>query len=371
MKIYYVANNRLPDKRAYGVHISKMCEAFAKNGVDLTLVLPRRWNSVKEDLFSYYKVKKIFKIKKLPVFDLVFLKIPFVFFAIETITFCISLFFYFLFKKEKAIIYTRGEMVLFLTKFLPKRYSVFWETHIKPTNVKRYKNAFKNTKGLVVVNEYYQKELIEKYKLPKEKILLFPDGVDLEQFDIDISKEGSRRELNLPLDKKIIFYVGSDVEWKGLSVLKETSNFLPKEYQVILVGDIKKEEDKYPNIIFAGQKPNYEIPFWLKASDLAILTGTVKSEISSFYTSPLKMFEYMASKTPIIAADLESFREILNEENAFFYDSSNPKDLAEKIIFTLNNYGIAEEKARNAFEKAKKYGWIKRAESIIKFMNIK
>ena len=55
-------------------------------------------------------------------------------------------------------------------------------------------------------------------------------------------------------------------------------------------------------LVFMGERPVGEIPLWLRASDALLLLGTNKNEDSSRYTSPMKLFEYMASKTPIVAS---------------------------------------------------------------------
>ena len=64
MKILYIANARMPTEKAHGIQIMKTCEAFAELGHEVELILPWRFNPIKEDIFEYYNVKKNFKIKK-------------------------------------------------------------------------------------------------------------------------------------------------------------------------------------------------------------------------------------------------------------------------------------------------------------------
>ena len=81
------------------------------------------------------------------------------------------------------------------------------------------------------------------------------------------------------------------------------------------------------------------------------------------------MFEYMASKRPIITSNLPSIKEILNENNCVFFQSDNQKDLAEKIIFLLANKNLADKISEQAYREVKDYTWKKRAEKIINFIS--
>src|SRR3989338_10217925 len=69
MRLIYIANIRFPTEKAHGIQIMSMCEAFAKNGAEVELVISRR-SKIKEDPFSYYGIKPIFKITRLKTFDL-------------------------------------------------------------------------------------------------------------------------------------------------------------------------------------------------------------------------------------------------------------------------------------------------------------
>ena len=73
MKLIYLADIRLPTEKAHGIQIMKMCEAFAIQGIEVELMVPRRKNPIAEDPFCYYGVKKIFKINKISSLDFSFL----------------------------------------------------------------------------------------------------------------------------------------------------------------------------------------------------------------------------------------------------------------------------------------------------------
>lgn len=53
--LYYVASARMPNEKAYGIQMAKMCEALIEAGVDLTLVVPRR--GAQESVREFYGLK--------------------------------------------------------------------------------------------------------------------------------------------------------------------------------------------------------------------------------------------------------------------------------------------------------------------------
>ena len=65
MKLFYITNARIPTEKAHGLQIMQMCEAFARQGFDVELVLPMRKNPIKKDVFLYYGINKNFSIKYL------------------------------------------------------------------------------------------------------------------------------------------------------------------------------------------------------------------------------------------------------------------------------------------------------------------
>ena len=65
-------------------------------------------------------------------------------------------------------------------------------------------------------------------------------------------------------------------------------------------------------VTFTGLMPPAEVAARLREADVLVLPNPA-SAISSEFTSPLKLFEYMASGRPIVASDLPSLREVLRD----------------------------------------------------------
>ena len=374
MKLVYIASIRMPTEKAHGIQIMKMCEAFSNAGAKVLLIIPWRFNHIKKDPFNYYGIKKNFKIKKLPCIDL----IPLDFILknlglwIQTISFLIFVKMYLLFRKYD-ILYSREQFTgLFFKDFV-------LEIHSLSKKIKSFhKKIWKKSKKLIVLTNFIKKRLI-KADVSGNKILVVPDGVDLEKFDIKISKKGARQKLRLPQNKNLIVYTGHFYKWKGVDVLFEASKSSnPKDLFIFVGGtekDIKDSKNKFfkvnsKNVSIVGHRPHPEIPYWLKSADILVLTGTNRSEKSRKHTSPMKMFEYMASKRPIIASDLPSFGEVLNDRNALLVEPDNAQALLDGIKQTLEDLHSSDRISEQAYKDVQKYTWEKRAKKILEFIKL-
>jgi len=373
MKLIYITNARIPTEKAHSIQIMKMCQAFSNQGVETELVVPWRFNEIKKDPFNYYGVKRNFKIRKLPSLDLILLSIPYFGFWIQNITFALSVFFYLIFKKAD-IIFSRDLFSLWFLNFFKK--NLIYEAHTFPGHFFLYKRVFQEARAIITITQKLKELLIEQGILAN-KILVVPDGVDLEEFNIKESQEQCCQKLNLPLNKKIVLYTGHFYKWKGTQVLADASKFLGENILVIFVGGTKEDEKKFRiknqhlnNILILGHKPYSEIPYYLKAANVLILPNSAKEEISQYWTSPMKMFEYMTSQRPIVASDLPSLREILSENNAILVEPDNPRKLAQGIAKVMKNPDFFDRISKQAYQDVQGYSWSKRAQKIIDFLNL-
>jgi glycosyltransferase involved in cell wall biosynthesis len=91
----------------------------------------------------------------------------------------------------------------------------------------------------------------------------------------------------------------------------------------------------------------------------------------AFYMSPMKLFEYMASGRCIVATNVESLCEILeNDKNSLLAKHSNTADLAEKILASMDSPELREKLAAQAFKDVAFHTWLRRAERIIQFIKL-
>ncbi|MFC1794490.1 glycosyltransferase [Planctomycetota bacterium] len=88
------------------------------------------------------------------------------------------------------------------------------------------------------------------------------------------------------------------------------------------------------------------------------------------WTSPLKLFEYMAAKRPILASDIEVLKEVLvHEKNSILCDPDDNVAWQAGLRRLLNDRELADQLTSNAFaDLAEKYTWSRRAEALLTFI---
>ncbi|PIP34236.1 hypothetical protein COX22_00035 [Candidatus Falkowbacteria bacterium CG23_combo_of_CG06-09_8_20_14_all_49_15] len=380
MKIYYLANARLPTEKAHGYQICKMCAEFARAGATVILIAPDRARPGDGDIFSYYGLERNFTVKLLPLpayprlegwlgprWPYRLLNWHFLYkLACQTI-------------EKDAVVYTRQPEIARL--FGRRGWRSILEAHSLPIGQgKSFRRALQHIERFIVVTRTLGDQL-QTLGVPAEKIIWAPDGVDLKIFAQPLNKKTARSDFGLPLDKIILGYTGSFRtmgEDKGIGDILAALAKLDAQYYFAAVGgneaDIKDYKIIAKNLgvsertAFRARVNLQQLSRFQQACDILLMPFP---DIRHYreHMSPLKMFEYMASGRPIIASDLPSIREILNESNCLLVKPNDPADLAEKIRLLATDKNLADRLAVRAQQDAKQYDWRKRAEKILKFID--
>lgn len=365
MKIVYIANARIPTEKAHGLQIVKTCEALAQAGQEVILIIPRRKNHLTTDPFDFYQVKNNFKIIKISCLDIV--SWGRWGFWLESLSFGLGALVH-TWSWPAEIFFSRDELILWLLGV--KKRKLFWEVHDGRINL-LIRRILPHLTGIIAITanlkNYYQQK-----GFSDAKIFVVPDAVDLKKFSLSISREEARRKLGLPNDKKLIIYTGHLYPWKGVDTLAQAARLLPQNNFLFVGGtdqDVENFKSKYKvfNISILGHQPHEDIPYFLKAADLLVLPNSGREAISRLYTSPMKLFEYMSSGTPIISSSLPSLREILNEENSKLIEPDSSKNLAQAIDELLADDKKAKALAVQARLDVREYSWAKRAAKLVSF----
>ncbi|MEK7170190.1 MAG: glycosyltransferase [Patescibacteria group bacterium] len=361
-RLFYIANMRFPTERAHGIQVAKMCEAFARNGARVTLLVPDR-KTLSTDPFSYYGLERNFTVEKVQVPDVV--SFGAIGFFIESFLFARRAIRH-ANKEQGSIVYTREEWPLF---FLPDQVA-FYEAH-QLRKSRFFRGLIKQAKGIVSISQGLKDALVLAGYL-EGKILVAHDGYDEKQFVERISKSEARTRLVLPQDRKIVMYVGGLEAWKGVETLCQAALFLKADgIQVVVIGgtgeEKKRFEKRYPLITFLGARPYVELPQNLQAADILVLPNSATSELGSKFTSPLKLFAYMASGVPMVMANVPVLKEVVGSTQAILFMPDDPHSLANAIGKALDDPEAAQ-RTQAAKDMVKDFTWDKRAKNVLAYI---
>lgn len=367
MEIIYPVPERLPLNNARFIQIFNTCYSLAKLGIKVFICCAVKKGYTFQDLLDWYGIPSHPNLKsKFFLLGFHSSKVPIKFtwhFLYNT-----SLLWHLLHtkKKTKKILFLRyPKLAYFLlkfknllnSKFVYEAHEIFFLKNFKYFKIE--KRVFNNSDIIICITENLKRFIIKTFKVEERKIFVIPDGVRDEWLEI-------KRDQG-----EYIFYAGTLERWKGIEVLIKAMKYLPEE-KLIIAGEgrelenlkkLVKELNLEEKIKFLGYIPHKEIPCYLSKSKIGILAN-IKENISRF-TSPLRLFEYMALGLPILATDLPVFKEILiHGENAWLVKPGDPVALAEGIKFLLENPEIAENLASKAKKMANNYTFFERAKRI-------
>ncbi len=375
-KLFLIFHGRFPSEKAAALFAAKSCEAFAEEGREVVLLVPRRIKRSAEDPFVYYNLKKSFTIKFLPIIDL--FSIPFfarIAFYISLVTFSLSCSAYLIVKsRSRDIMYSNENLPIFFASFFWK--NTFYEVHDMPRgSFFFYKKLLERVNGVIVTNIWKRNNLARIFGISKEKMLYEMNAVDVDEFNISATQEEAKAQLHILTRGPIVLYTGHLYSWKGADTLAHAAELLPAGVTVYFVGGTDRDVESFKkrfsglsNIVIVGHRNHAEIPLWQRAADVVVVPNTAKEDISKYDTSPMKIFEYMASRKPIVATDIPSIREILNDTNAIIVLPDDPKAMARGIIEIIENKDLAQRIAGQAYVDVAPHSWRERAKRMLDFI---
>ncbi|KKT52733.1 MAG: Glycosyl transferase group 1 [Candidatus Yanofskybacteria bacterium GW2011_GWF1_44_227] len=231
----------------------------------------------------------------------------------------------------------------------------------------------KNARRIIVNSEGTLELLRQHYKLNLDKVLVAPNGVDLDYFNIKLTKDEARRSLGIDSNDIIFGYVGSLEAVgndKGVGDLIEAFNKISLSMaRLLIVGGPDNLVNKYKsmvrsdNIEFAGHVEYGKIPTYLRAIDVVVIP--LPNNAHGKTTSPIKVYEFMAAGKAIVASNIDTLKSALSESGAVFYEVGNVEDLRDTVLHLARDEELRHDLEANVLKNLKDISWDGRATKII------
>ncbi len=387
----YLANVRVPSEKAHVYQIFQMLDAFAAVGVDVTLAFPRRANIVQvrgADPVALYGLRHTPRLQELAAIDPVKLvtidvprlnRTPFpqLAFGLQSATYGLSAA-ALVRRVQPQLVYSRDWPVLVAAVAAGAR--CIWEAHDAPQQrlARRAVAALlPRLAGVVAITAGLEQELLALGAI-RDRILVAPDAVDLSRFSEDMQPAAAHAALGLDAGRRYVVYAGHLYPWKGAHTLALASRLLPPDVDVLVVGGTPADLASFRSFVagerldrvqVAGHVLPSQVPTWLAVAAALALPNSGRETISARYTSPLKLYEYMAARRPIVASDIPSLREVLRHgESGWLVPPDDPSALAAGLQVVLDDPGLATRLAVRARQDVEGHTWEARAQAIKLFV---
>jgi len=368
MKIACISASRVPSMTANSLQMMKACQAISQLGHEVHLFLPQHHFQTKvSDLVSFYGLTTHLPIQWLPSrrgwqrYD----------FAFQAIRKARQL------KADISYVWLIQAGVLSLLARLP----VIIELHGPPEgkfapSLFQLFRIIQGKKRILPITHALAGQIKERFHFTSQEhelVRVSPNGVELERYG-DLPEPPAARELlHLP-PMLTVGYTGHLYPGRGMNLLLDLARCFPG-INFLWVGgqpgDVsawkqRLNAENITNITLTGFIQNSQMPLYQAATDILLMpyeraiSGSSGGN-SGTYASPMKMFEYMASKRAIISSDLPVIREVLNPSNSMLCPPEDIESWSQALSELLTDDEKRQSLANRAWEDIQKYTWLERA----------
>lgn len=379
--VLYFADTRFPIERANGAQTMATCHALARRGHDVKLVVRPDTAVTARDPFEFYGLSHVENLAIRTVSAPHHPGLRRVWFLAAAGAMA---------ARTSGVVFTRdlGLASFLLQAPFNRRTRIVYESHgiadvvsaempqllgrpdlvPSPTKLRRLarreQRVWRGAAAYVTITQALRDELTARFG-PRERAFVVPDGGPDPTESPAPAADTSQRPT-------LVAYAGHLYPWKGVDVLVRALGALP-EANGLVIGGHPAEHDRErvealsrslgleSRVMFTGQVPATAVARRLSEASILVLPNTA-SAISERYTSPLKLFEYLAVGRPIVASNLPAIREVLTDgESALLVPPGDPAALAAAIRRIAGDPALARRLAANALALAPRFTWNARA----------
>ncbi len=382
MKILYLTQSQIPSRSANSIHVMSLANELVKYGNEVHVVSQNN----KTDIFKVKNIYKYYNVKKSNLLKVIICNLSTNGLLREAFYFIKVLFL--LIKNKYDIIYSRNIYASYLLSLMGIKSMM--ELHSPPQKYAKFffKKALKNksVKCIITISESLEKFIKKNFSLKEIPIKVIRDAAN-----VFLVNNISYLKKKFKIKKNSVGYIGGLFRGRGIDLIIDIA-FKCKDHNFYIVGGTQNEikfwkaRVKSDNVFFIGYLEHYKSSQLSFVFDILIAPYQEKvyvhgSTLENFeknaletskFMSPLKIFEYMATKKPIITSDMPVLREFLNNnENCILCNSKKIDEWISAIKKLKSNNDFKKRITDNAYnELVNNYTWSKRAKNIINFNQV-
>jgi glycosyltransferase involved in cell wall biosynthesis len=221
---------------------------------------------------------------------------------------------------------------------------------------------------IVVISEVLKEQLIAQ-GIPATRILVNPNGVDVERLAPYSQRSPSKWRKHVGLSQApTVGFVGTFGPWHGVELLPKLIAATPSANWILigagdpLHGRVTAEIDARglrERVLISGLVPRERALELLSACDVCVSPHVPNPDGSRFFGSPTKLFEYMGLAKPIVASDLDQIGAVIeHERNGLLHRPGDVTAAAMAIERLLADPALRERLGGAALAHAQeRYSW--------------
>jgi glycosyltransferase involved in cell wall biosynthesis len=365
LSIVYPHNQRLMSGKAHDIVIMRTCHAIAKQGHAVKLITgkPARPDTV----YDFYGLRP------LPEFEI--LQVPmlrgrtFSWHGVFNL-FCLLKILELKKRGQADVIYLREvKLARFLLKF-KQLIGLPFVIEVHDLKIRRFYDAcpekdrsedavFRKVDAIIVLLNSFGTILKEVYGISRTPVVKVPLAAEKKPFLYGANKSAQRT----------IGYIGQLYPMQGVDLLIKAIPYL-RDTRLSIIGGNEKDLGRLKDlaahlnverrIAFHGFVNPRKVMEMAKDIDVMVICALDRGKRR--YSAHTKLYEYMAMGKPIVAVDLPSIREEVSDgKDVLLVNPEDPKRLAEKIGYVLENPEVARQLAVNAYRSADEFSYERRA----------
>jgi len=214
------------------------------------------------------------------------------------------------------------------------------------------------SKKIITISNNEKRRLLRFYDIPEEKIVVIPDGVNVEEFKFNVNERRKiRSRLRIEDNEVVLMFAGHEFRKKGLEIIIKALPMIKEGVKLLVIGGdnpvyYKKLASKIGvlnKIVFLGLVP--DIKEYYAASDIFVFPSLHEG-------FGLVITEAMSSGLPVITTKLTGASELITDEyNGILLNEVDPEELARKINLLIEDEKLRKQIGKNARKTAEKYTW--------------
>jgi glycosyltransferase involved in cell wall biosynthesis len=241
----------------------------------------------------------------------------------------------------------------------------------RPILVAFEKYIAKKAEAVITVNNSISNYLKKKYGIRAPVVIRnLAELVEKEK-----SFDPLRSSLGIDEDIKIVLYQGAFLRNRGLEKLVDAAAYIDDGVLIVIMGygHLKEELKKRvahkglgKKVIIADAVNHGDLLQYTMSADLGI-SPIQNSSLSYYYSTPNKIWEYIAAGIPFLTSDFPEVRKLAVEEDmGEIIDPENAVDVANRIHHLLKNRAVYLRKQTNVKRLAREeYNWKNEEERLV------